>query len=377
MANNIIKKAMTDHIIIYFFLLVAWQSVHAQKISIDDNDIVLRIESTPEHPRNSEGDFVTLDDGRILFVYTQFQSVTSDHAPAKLMGRYSSDHGKTWTKDDLMIVDNEGDMNVMSVSLLRLQNGNIALFYARKNSLDDCIPQLRISSDGGVTWSEPTAVIKDRQGYFVLNNDRVIQLKSGRLLVPVSLHKTKDTEWSHKGQLRCYYSDNNGKTWDAGEMVPTPDSVITQEPGVVELKDGRIMMIIRASGGAQYRTFSKDEGQTWSYAIRTEIASPISPASLERLPTGELLLVWNNNGKSGPGYYKATRSPLSVAISQDEGKSFSDPKNIEHDPEGMFCYTAIHCIGKYVLLGYLSKLGTIDAYEVRVKRFKMKDLVKT
>ena len=257
----------------------------AQKIGISDKDIVLKIESTPEHPRNSEGDFVTLDDGRILFVYTQFESVTSDHAPAKLMGRYSSDKGKTWTNDDVLIVDKEGDMNVMSVSLLRLQNGNIALFYARKNSLDDCIPQLRISKDGGETWGEPKSVITDRNGYFVLNNDRVIQLKSGRILVPVSFHKKKDTEWSHKGILRCYFSDDQGLTWKSGDAVPSPDSVVTQEPGVVELSDGRIMMIIRASGGAQYHTFSTDQGQNWSYAERTEIASPISPASLERLST--------------------------------------------------------------------------------------------
>jgi len=363
-------------IVLFGLLTMALQSVDAQKIRISNKDIVMRIESTPEHPRNSEGDFVTLDDGRILFVYTQFQKVTSDHAPAKLMGRYSSDNGKTWTKDDVMIVDNEGDMNVMSVSLLRLQDGNIALFYARKNSLDDCIPQLRLSKDGGKTWGEPKAIITDRHGYFVLNNDRVIQLKSGRLLVPVSLHKTKDTEWSHKGTLRCYYSDDEGMTWNSGEAVPTPDSVVTQEPGVIELSDDRVMMIIRASGGAQYHAFSADQGITWSYAERTEIASPISPASLERLSSGELLLVWNNNGESGPGYYKATRSPLSLAISRDEAETFSAPRNIEHDPEGMFCYTAIHCVGKYVLLGYLSKLGTTDAYEVRLKRFKLKDLLK-
>jgi len=363
-------------VIVSGLLLVALQSVYAQKIRISDKDIVLRIESTPEHPRNSEGDFVTLDDGRILFVYTQFQNVASDHAPAKLMGRYSSDNGKTWTKDDVMIVDKEGDMNVMSVSLLRLKSGDIALFYLRKNSLDDCIPQMRLSQDDGKTWGDPKAIITDRHGYFVLNNDRVIQLKSGRLLVPVSLHKTKDTEWSNKGTLRCYYSDDEGLTWKSGDPVPSPDSVVTQEPGVVELDDGQVMMIIRANGGAQYRGFSNDQGITWSYAERTEIASPLSPASVERLPSGEILLVWNNNGNPGPKLYHGRRSPLSVAVSRDEGSTFSKARSIEDDPEGMFCYTAIHCEGKYVLLGYLSRLGTRKAYEVRVKRFKLKDLVK-
>jgi len=362
--------------VLVFGLMLILQDVRAQKLRVSEKDVVLRIDATPEHPRNSEGDFVTLDDGRILFVYTQFEDVKTDHDPARLMGRYSSDNGKTWTKDDVLIVDNEGDMNVMSVSLLRLQSGNIALFYIRKDGIDDCIPQVRRSEDGGKTWGEPQAVITDRQGYFVLNNDRVIQLKSGRLLVPVSRHKLAVPDW-HKGILRTYYSDDEGLTWKSGEMVPSPDSVITQEPGVVELSDGRVMMIIRASGGAQYRSFSSDQGITWSYAERTEFASPISPASIERLPTGELLLVWNNNGKPGPKLYKGIRSPLSVAISRDEGKTFSKPGNIENDPEGMHCYTAIHCVGKHVLFGYLSQLGKRDAYEMRVKRFKLKDLLNT
>ena len=76
-----------------------------------------------------------------------------------------------------VVVENEGGMNVMSVSLLRLQNGEIALFYLRKNSTEDCIPMMRISKDEARTWSDPIPCITDRKGYFVLNNDRVVQLR--------------------------------------------------------------------------------------------------------------------------------------------------------------------------------------------------------
>jgi Neuraminidase (sialidase) len=266
-------------------------------------------------------------------------------------------------------------MNVMSVSLLRLQNGSIALFYARKNSLDDCIPQIRISNNEGKDWSEPVSCINDREGYFVLNNDRVLLLESGRLLMPVSLHKTSTTEWSHKGQLRCYYSDDQGETWNSGEMVPSPDSIITQEPGVVELKDGKVLMIIRASGGRQYQSISKDQGLTWTYAKPTDIESPISPASLERIPsTHDLLLVWNNNGKSGPGYYKAKRNPLTLAVSKNDGKTWKHQKDIENNSDGMYCYTAIHFIGDYMLLAYLSKLETEGGYGITMRRLGLKDI---
>ena len=49
--------------------------------------------------------------------------------------------------DDLKIIENEGTMNVMSVSLLRMKNDEIALFYLKKNSTTDCIPMVRFSKD--------------------------------------------------------------------------------------------------------------------------------------------------------------------------------------------------------------------------------------
>ena len=100
------------------------------------------------NPRNSEGDFIPLKDGRILFVYTRFTGGKgSDHDKAELVSRVSANGGKTWSEKDELVVANEGGWNVMSVSLLRLANGQIALFYLRKNSLTDCRPLVRLSSD--------------------------------------------------------------------------------------------------------------------------------------------------------------------------------------------------------------------------------------
>ena len=46
---------------------------------------------------------------------------------------------------------------------------------------------MRTSTDEAKTWGEATPIMGDKLlGYYVLNNDRVVQLKSGRLIVPVS-----------------------------------------------------------------------------------------------------------------------------------------------------------------------------------------------
>jgi sialidase-1 len=310
---------------------------------------VLKLTPGADNPRNSEGDFITLKDGRILYIYSHYTGTSADdHASAYLAGRYSSDNGKTWTHEDVKIVDQEGTMNVMSVSLLRMQNGKIALFYLKKNSTSDCIPMMRISDDEATTWSEPRPCITDKEGYFVLNNNRVVQLKSGRLLMAVSLHQSPgDKTFSSVGRLWSYFSDDNGTTWKASTEIPNPENVVTQEPGLIELKNGDILMFARTTLGLQYFSYSKDKGETWSPVEPGNLKSPCSPASIARIPsTGDLLVVWNNNGVD------QKRTPLNVAISKDEGKTWIKNKVFENDPKGSYCYTAIHFTGKDVLLGY-------------------------
>ena len=187
--------------------------------------IVMDLQPSGENPRNSEGSFIQLKDGRILFIYSHFTSGDGDYASAFLAERTSSDQGKTWSEESKTL-ENEGGLNTMSVSLLRLQTGEIALFYARKNSHQDCRPVMRISKDEAQTWSEPIDCIPDRVGYFVLNNDRVIQLHNGRIILPLALHESPDMPWSDGGLLQTYFSDDNGKSWNAGEIVSNPDSVV-------------------------------------------------------------------------------------------------------------------------------------------------------
>jgi sialidase-1 len=306
----------------------------------------------PGNPRNSEGDFIRLKDGRVMFVYTHFTGGGSDHSSAHLAARYSTDDGKTWTTADEVVIEREGRFNVMSVSLLRLQGGEIALFYLRKNSLTDCRPLLRISRDEGRSWSDPVVCI-DEVGYYVLNNDRAVQLSTGRILLPVSRHNTpQQNRFDGRGVISCYLSDDNGQSWRQSATRQQGDGLTLQEPGVVELKDGRLMMFCRTPHGSQYVSFSRDQGDSWSEFQPSGIISPVSPATIERIPkTGDLLLVWNNHDQVEP-QYRGKRTPYNVAISRDEGKTWEKTKTLEDDANGWYCYTAMYFVGDHVLLGH-------------------------
>ena len=322
-------------------------------------EIVLKLAPSDGNPRNSEGDFIQLTDGRILFVYTRFSGGGSDHDQADLVSRISSDQGRTWSQEDELVVANEGDLNVMSVSLLRLADGRIAFFYLQKNSLTDCRPVVRFSTDEAKTWSDPITIISDQEvGYHVLNNDRVIQLSSGRLVAPVSLHHRPGWEkpdW--QGEIACYLSDDGGKSWRRSKTIQkasdaTGKRITAQEPGVVELKDGRVLLWIRTSAGEQFRSLSADGGDTWSGFEPMGVASPVSPATIERIPSrGDLLLVWNNHSHL-PLTQRKARTPYTVAISHDDGATWENVKNLHDDPNGWYCYTALTFAGDHVLLGH-------------------------
>ena len=333
-----------------FFLVLAL-ACQESPVSHPGKEVVLRLEPSPGNPRNSEGDFIHLRDGRILFVYTHFTGGSGDESQAYLAGRFSSDGGQTWTTRDTVVLPNEARQNVMSVSLLRLKDGRIALFYLRKNSLTDCLPILRFSKDEARTWSEPVVCVS-RPGYYVMNNDRAIQLKGGRLVLPLALHNTPEANHFFNGRLQCAISDDEGHTWHTGAEVPNPDGVKTQEPGLVPLKDGRLLLFCRTDRGSQFISFSADSGETWSPLRPSAIRSPISPASIERIPaTGDLLLVWNDTYHPAmPG--AGDRTPLNLAISKDEGQTWERVKTLETDPKGWYCYTAIDFVGDHVLLAY-------------------------
>ena len=324
-------------------------------------ETVLTLPPGEGNPRNSEGDFVRLKDGRLLFIYTRFVGGSSDHDAASLVSRVSSDGGATWSDDDVTVLENEGDWNVMSVSLLRLRDGRIAMFYLRKNSITDCRPLVRFSDDEAESWGEPVEIIPDDDiGYYVLNNDRVIELQGGRLVVPVALHHRPgwdDLDW--KGEVMCFLSDDRGESWRRSKTTRRArsadgDRVAAQEPGVIELRDGRLMMWVRTDAGEQYHSHSDDSGETWSTLEPMGVASPQSPASIERIPGSDtILMVWNDH-TDVPVSKRTARTPLNVAVSRDEGETWSPSRMIAGDPDGWYCYTAIEFVDDHVLLGHVA-----------------------
>ena len=174
------------------------------------------------NPRNSEGAFLKLGENEIVFAYTAFQGEHArDYTSANINIIRSFNGGITWSEPITIVhADSFQAMNVMSVSLLHMLNGDIGLFYLVRMDWQNMYIVLQRSSDQGKTWSAPIRC-STRTGYYVMNNDRATRLTSGRIILPAAEHKNR---YDDAGQLifvpaiaTFFFSDDDGATWEEAQ----------------------------------------------------------------------------------------------------------------------------------------------------------------
>lgn len=318
--------------------------------------------ASPQNPRNSEGAFIELADGMIMLAYSKFWGENSDdHANAGIYAIFSRDDGETWSEGRTLLEKNDDDRNIMSISLCRMQDGSIGMFFLRKYADGTCKLNLVRSYDEAVTWTQPKCCIDD-PGYYVVNNDRVIRLRNGRLVFPAALHPGNSLTGIDSSGLICfYYSDDDGNTFHRAKgTFKIPFQNVRgglQEPGLLELNDGRLWCWARCKFGFQFEAFSDDSGETWSNVNPNPyFTSPCSPMSAKRIQEGKVLAVFNpipRYAGRGNTTYNAGRTPLACAVSDDGAAGFGELKYLEDDPSYGYCYTAIFHKKDYILLSYL------------------------
>ncbi len=316
-----------------------------------------------ESPRNGEGSILELTDGRLLFVYTHFYGY-ADNSSAAIAARYSSDRGATWTEPEIVIAD-EAEENVMSVSLLRLQSGGVLMVYLRKDGNSNCTVWARRSYDEGKTWGEAVGATPE-PGYHECVNDCVIQLSNGRIIIPSD---GCEEVWTADERIRgrCLYSDNDGATWRGSNYVTAPTRG-TMELRVVELRDGRLWLLARTDQGVLYESFSEDNGETWDEARPSGIESPQTPFVFTRIPaTGDLLLIRNPIvDMSHP--MQGVRTPLAASISRDEGETWENAKDLEVDTSQTYCYLSACFLDDLTVLSYYVGTPTRPLQNLRIAR---------
>jgi sialidase-1 len=249
-------------------------------------------------------------------------------------GRYKGEHVGWSELANVTVDENIGDILVFAGSLKPA-------------------PILYRSRDHGKTWKTENIVIKpDIYGWLSTTYccDPGITLRQGkhqgRLLMPAqvfvgSINPDGSRTYLNKGENRKYfakrysnalYSDDGGKTWTPSAPFPIRG---TSEPGLVELRDGRIYYNARTHirPGNKIIGRSEDGGQTWIEAAEDDELFDGPPdvygckAALLRLPYGDRdILVFSSPGR------RDIREDITVWVSFDGGKNWPVHRLIKKGP---------------------------------------------
>lgn len=310
-----------------------------QKLQVDPRFRELH-ESTPRN-------FVKLSDGSILTIRANGSVI-------------SRDGGKTWSEPRPMVVG-DGPGQPSGGLLIRTQDGALVVVYgdskttkwkwdeARGEAAEARMDVWAIRSlDEGKTWIDRQKIYEGHGGTML----SIIQTRSGHIVAPIQPYLPNPGRW---GTFTVVSADN-GKTWQKSNLIDLGgaghhDGGI--ESTLVQLKDGRLWMLLRTSFNRLWEAYSSNNGLYWGAIGPTKIEASSAPACIVRLASGRLVLVWNQVFAEGedsypsrpPAYslYPASwqREEISIAFSNDEGKSWTNPIAFAREKGGRLVYPKV------------------------------------
>lgn len=288
----------------------------------------------------------------------------SDWDDILILLRRSTDEGVTWSAPkSIANVDGPKQKNPFAMRMKNVDPNDVTynnpVLIADKDGTVHmlfCLEYMRCfyqrSEDDGISWSKPVEITNTFDAFkkdydwkvLATGPNHSIQLKNGRLVVPVWLSTGTGGNAHRPSVTATIYSDDQGKTWKAGDIaVPcTEEWINPNETVAIELNNGRVMLNVRSESRAHRRivTISPDGATNWSTPkFDDALLEPICMAGIVRYEHGgQSLILFSNpdnltraDGKEEPGKNR-DRKNVSVKLSRDEGQTWPVNKLIEDGP---------------------------------------------
>ncbi len=213
-------------------------------------------------------------------------------------------------------------------------DGLVWLFYVQRygETWSDSRIQAKISKDGARTWSD-SFLIAFELGMMVRAHP--IVLSDGDYLLPIYHETGHDQEWvgADTTSLFLRYSPKTHAWTETNRITSRLGNL---QPAVVAITDSDLVCYCRRGGGYEpisdgyiVRAESHDGGRTWSPGTDSPFPNPNAAVEFIKLQNGHLLLVYNES--------MTERTPLTVAISTDNDKTYPYRRNIAEGPNS-FAY---------------------------------------
>ena len=247
-------------------------------------------------------------------------------------------HNNTWTPP-ILAADGDG-VACWNPVLTEMADGELWLFYKKGVNVVGWTGWLVKSRDGGRTWSTPEPLPEGFLGPVknkpLLLGDKLVcgsSTEGNGWRFHVEIYDLKTKQWHYVGPVES--------TLAAPTLQPdtlTPIDCI--QPSLLQLRDGRLKVLMRTRNGFLATSYSSDGGETWTPVTLTDIPNNQSGTDAVTLRDGRHVLVYNNF-QTIAGTRKGPRTPLSVAVSTDDGCTFHHVLTLEDSPIADYSYPAV------------------------------------
>lgn len=283
------------------------------------------------------GPFVRLSDGGILTIDSSQSFISHDNGENWTAYTIFKDTARYEIRPERALLRTSSDVIILAFANDR-ERANWNWDKEISDSPGATLPTYTVrSTDGGKSWEEPQKLHSEWTGAI----RDIIETADGNIVFTTMMMRHNP---GHHTVL-TYTSKDQGKTWIRSNVIDLGGvghhSGVT-ESTLVQLKDGRLWMLLRTNWGMFWEVYSDDDGLTWTDVKTTTIDASASPGIIKRLASGGLVLVWNRQFPEGRPDYpliggdnqwaevraSAHREELSIAFSTDEGKTWSKPRII-------------------------------------------------
>ncbi len=245
------------------------------------------------------------------------------------------------------------------------------LYTAQKaGNQDTAEVRRRISTDSGRTWGPVETLFAANETGGVFVRQLPVVLPSGRWIIPIfRCITTPGEKWvGNSDDSAVMISDDAGATWTEHVL---PGSLGCVHMNIQPVADGSLLALFRSRwADSIYESRSTDGGTTWSEPVPTELPNNNSSIQFIALADGRLALVYNHSraeasterrlslydeidddglaeeqgqitepvitdagaadsGDSRRAFWGTPRSPMTLAISEDSGRSWPIRRNLD------------------------------------------------
>jgi len=270
------------------------QAVHQEESLFD---------TIPDRVGHHAATITAFADGELLAAWYSYAGPGELDGSAIYMSRKPAGSG-AWEPPQLFIDRPIGDGNPVLYS----EGDQVWLFQAVvPGGWSTSHIEIQRSADRGQTWSSPRAI----DGPLGANvKYPPLRTGAGELLLPA---------YDDLLSRSLFFVSTDAENWTLRSAVYTDPPHEDIQPSVVRLGSGRLLAIMRNKGQEWlWAMASDDDGRSWSRPQDSGFPNPASAAALLRLASTNLVLFFNDS--------PTDRHPLSVAISADDGRTWSARK---------------------------------------------------